>query len=256
MQASPQKIVIIPARLASSRLPNKVILDLGGKPIVQRVYEQAKKAKTIDDVYIATDSDQIAGICKKFTDNIIMTRPDHPTGTDRIAEAIGKLSAEIVINVQGDEPFIDPDVIDELGNRIERFGVPMATVASQLKWVEDLLNPNIVKVTIDSHKNALYFSRAAIPFAREVNWREFVKIPEDMIYYRHFGIYAYQKHFLMGYAAMTPTALEKTERLEQLRALENGYTISVVITDRQSIGIDTEEDLQKARKIAADFFIS
>ena len=256
MQKTPQKVVIIPARLASSRLPNKVILDLGGKPIVQRVYEQAKKAKTIDDVYIATDSDQIVGICRVFTNNIIMTRPDHPTGTDRIAEAIGNLSADIVINVQGDEPFIDPDVIDELGTRIERFGVPMATVASRIKWVEDLLNPNIVKVTIDSHKNALYFSRATIPFAREINWQELDEIPEEMIYYRHFGIYAYQKHFLMGYAAMTPTFLEKTERLEQLRALENGYTISVVITDRQSIGIDTEEDLQKARKIAADFFIS
>lgn len=256
MQNSPQKVVIIPARLASSRLPNKVILDLGGKSIIQRVYEQAKKASTIDEVYIATDSDQIAGICSAFTENIIMTRADHPTGTDRIAEAIGALDAKIVINVQGDEPFIDPDVIDELGDRIERFGVPMATVASRIQWVEDLLNPNIVKVTIDSHKNALYFSRSVIPYAREIKWQEFEKIPEEMIYYRHFGIYAYQKHFLMGYAAMTPTSLEKTERLEQLRALENGYTISVVITDRQSIGIDTEEDLQKARKIAADFFIS
>ncbi len=253
MLNSPKKVVIIPARLASSRLPNKVILDLAGKPIIQRVFEQAKKAKTIDGVYIATDSKQIAEICLGFTQNIIMTRDDHPTGTDRIAEAISELDAEIVINVQGDEPFIDPNVIDELGNRIEKFGVPMTTVASRISLVEDLLNPNIVKVTIDTHKNALYFSRAPIPYAREVNWNESEKIPDEMIFYRHFGIYAYQKHFLMGYAAMKPTSLEKTEKLEQLRALENGYTISVVITDRQSLGIDTEEDLQKARKIASNF---
>jgi 3-deoxy-manno-octulosonate cytidylyltransferase (CMP-KDO synthetase) len=256
MQPSPKKVVIIPARLASSRLPDKVILDLGGKPIVQRVYEQAQKAKTIDAVFIATDSDQVSGICRNFTENVIMTRADHPTGTDRIAEAIGAMEADIIINVQGDEPFIDPDVIDALGNRIENLGVPMATVASRIGQVEDLLNPNIVKVTIDSHKNALYFSRSVIPFAREVNWQALTEVPEEMTYYRHFGIYAFQRHFLLGYAAMMPTFLEKTEKLEQLRALENGYTINVVVTDRQSIGIDTEEDLQKARKIAADFFIS
>ena len=256
MQDSPQKVVIIPARLASSRLPNKVILDLGGKPIIQRVYEQASKATKIHKVFIATDSDQVAAICRKFTDHVIMTRPDHPTGTDRIAEAIGKLSADIVINVQGDEPFIEPGVIDQLADRMEKTEVPMATVVSRITQVDDLLNPNIVKVVFDKQGKALYFSRSVIPFAREVKWEELEEIPEALHYYRHFGIYAFRRDFLLRYAALRPTFLEKTERLEQLRALENGYTISVIEAERQSIGIDTEEDLQKARKIAADFFIS
>jgi len=226
--------------------------------MILRVLERVQGAGALE-TWVATDHAGVRDAVAAAGGAVVMTRADHPSGTDRLAEVAalrGWADDDIVVNVQGDEPFINQDVIDALGSRIENLGVPMATVASRIGEVEDLLNPNIVKVTIDSHKNALYFSRSVIPFAREVNWQALTEVPEDMTYYRHFGIYAFQRHFLLGYAAMTPTFLEKTEKLEQLRALENGYTINVVVTDRQSIGIDTEEDLQKARKIAVDFFIS
>jgi len=243
-----KSVVIIPARLNSSRLPNKVLLDLGGKSVVQRVYEQACKAKKIDAVYIATDSQEVQEHCQSFSDNVIMTDTAHESGTDRIAQAVESLDADIVINVQGDEPFMEPRLIDAL---VEAFrdGVEMVSAMHQLELVEELKNPNVVKVTIDKNSDALYFSRSIIPHHRD-DWESLINhhttIPHPLKFYRHLGIYGYKREFLVEYSQMTPTYLERLEKLEQLRVLENGYRIKMVETAYQSIGIDTLEDYTKA----------
>lgn len=244
-----KKIVVIPARLNSSRLPNKVLLDLKGKTVVQRVYEQCLKAKNIDEVYIATDSIEVQNSCKNFTQNIIMTKDTHESGTDRIAEAVETIECDIVINVQGDEPFIDPNLIDGLVNCFENVKTQMASAMHKISKVIDLKNYNIVKVTIDKDYNALYFSRSAIPHYRD-DWELLINhhesIPESLKFFRHLGIYGYTKEFLIDYSKMKPSFLESVEKLEQLRVLENGYKIKMIETNYNSIGIDTIEDYNKA----------
>ena len=247
-------IVVIPARLASQRLSNKVLLDLHGKPMIQRVYEQAKQAQRIRKVYVATDSTEVQTACRAFTDHIIMTRADHPSGTDRLAEAVGSLDTPAIINVQGDEPFINPRLIDRLAEQLADPAVPMATAAFRIRSVGDFIDPALVKVVQDEQHRALYFSRSPVPFPRHLRLSELETLPDDVRAYGHLGIYGYQKHFLLRYAAWPPTYLEQTERLEQLRVLENGYAIRVIEADRPSLGIDTPEDLQKARTLAKTFF--
>jgi 3-deoxy-manno-octulosonate cytidylyltransferase (CMP-KDO synthetase) len=247
-------IVIIPARLASQRLPNKVLLDLHGKPMVQRVYEQAQRATSIAQVYVATDSPEIRDACARFTDRIIMTRASHPSGTDRLAEAAAELDASVVINVQGDEPFIDPALIDQLADCLRDTDVPMASAAFRIRSVADFRDPALVKVVLDRQQRALYFSRAPVPHPRQLNLSGLQTLPDDFRAYGHLGIYAYRKDFLLHYASLPPTYLEQTERLEQLRVLENSYAIRIIEADRPSLGIDTPEDLQKARTLAERFF--
>lgn len=244
-----KKIVVIPARLNSSRLPNKVLLELKGKTVVQRVYEQCKKATNIDEVYIATDSTKVKESCETFTSNIIMTKDTHESGTDRIAEAIENIECDVVINVQGDEPFIDPNLIDELANSFENSDTQMASAMHKIRYVDELKNHNVVKVTVDKNSEALYFSRSIIPHHRD-NWESLLchheTIPEPLRFFRHLGIYGYTKEFLLEYSKMEPTYLERLEKLEQLRVLENGYKIKMIETDYNSIGIDTQEDYKKA----------
>jgi 3-deoxy-manno-octulosonate cytidylyltransferase (CMP-KDO synthetase) len=244
-----KKIVVIPARLNSSRLPNKVLLELKDKTVIQRVYEQCLKAKNIDEVYIATDSTKVKESCKTFTSNIIMTKDTHESGTDRIAEAVLNIECDVVINVQGDEPFIDPILIDELANSFEYSQTHMASAMHKIKYVDELKNHNVVKVTVDKNSEALYFSRSIIPHHRD-DWESLLchheTIPEALRFYRHLGIYGYTKEFLLIYSKMEPTYLEKLEKLEQLRVLENGYKIKMIETEYNSIGIDTKEDYQKA----------
>ncbi len=249
-------IVIIPARLASQRLPNKVLLDLHGKPMLRRVYEQALKAKTINAVYIATDSPEIRDACAYFTDNILMTRADHPSGTDRLAEAAANLDATVIINVQGDEPFIDPALIDQLATCLHNPDVPMASAAFRIRSVAEFLDPALVKVVLDEQQRALYFSRSPVPFARHLDLRELETLPDDFRAYGHLGIYAYRKEFLLRYASLPPTYLEQTERLEQLRVLENGYSLRIIEANQASLGIDTPEDLVRAREWAKTFFVN
>ena len=251
----PSAIVIIPARLASQRLPNKVLLDLHGKPMIQRVYEQARQARTIEAVYIATDSAEIREVCSRFTENILMTRPDHPSGTDRLAEAAASLDVQTIINVQGDEPFISPALIDQLAEELTDPAVPMATAAFRIRSVADFTDPALVKVVMDAQQRALYFSRSPVPFPRQLDIAKLEMLPDDFRAYGHLGIYAYQKDFLLRYAAMLPTYLEQTERLEQLRVLENGYSLRIIEATRPSLGIDTPEDLAKARAWAKTFFV-
>jgi len=244
-------IVVIPARLNSTRLPNKVLLDLNGKTVVQRVYEQCLKAKNIDAVYIATDSDEVKLSCKLFTENIIMTDETHQSGTDRIAQAVKNIDCDAVINVQGDEPFIEPSLIEKLANSFKD-DPKMVSAMHQIEKVEDLKSTNVVKVTIDKNSNALYFSRLIIPHHRDewdslLNHHEF--IPEPLNFYRHLGVYGYTKEFLLKYSSMEESYLERLEKLEQLRVLENGYNIKMIETDYNSIGIDTQEDYEKALEI-------
>ncbi|SHO80682.1 3-deoxy-manno-octulosonate cytidylyltransferase [hydrothermal vent metagenome] len=247
-----KKIVVIPARLNSTRLPNKVLLDLKGKSVVQRVYEQCKKAKNIDEVYITTDSQKVKDICKKFTKNIIITDEKHQSGTDRIAEAIKEIESDIIINVQGDEPFIEPSLIEDIGNSFEDSDTLMSSAMHKIQKVEELKNPNVVKVTIDNNNNALYFSRSIIPHHRD-EWESLlnhnIDIPSPLKFYRHLGIYGYKKDFLIKYSNMEQSYLERLEKLEQLRVLENGYKIKMIESNYNSIGIDTQEDYERALKM-------
>lgn len=246
-------IVVIPARLNSSRLPNKVLLDLKGKTVVQRVYEQSLKAKNIDEVYIATDSQEVVKSCQAFTQNIIVTDSKHESGTDRIAEAVSQLECDLVVNVQGDEPFIEPELIEQVAQALmNNKSVKMSSAMHRIEQVSDLKNPNVVKVTVTKNKSALYFSRSIIPHHRD-EWESLLShhtnIPEALNFYRHLGVYGYSKDFLIEFATMQPTYLERLEKLEQLRALENGFTIQMIETSYNSIGIDTQEDYDKAKQL-------
>ena len=244
-----KKVIVIPARIDSSRLPKKVLLDLKGRTVIQRVYEQCLKVANIDAVYIATDSNEIKEVCNSFTGDVIFTKSTHQSGTDRIGEAVALIDCDIVINVQGDEPFIDPALIDELVNSFENSEISMSSAMSKIDDVNDLQNSNVVKVTVDNQNNALYFSRSLIPFPRDhkellISNKELEKFPV----YRHIGIYGYRKEFLLDYIKMNQSYLEKVEKLEQLRALENGFKIKMIEAKHSLSGIDTQEDYEEALK--------
>ncbi|EFW29851.1 3-deoxy-manno-octulosonate cytidylyltransferase [Selenomonas artemidis] len=241
-------LCIIPARYASTRLPGKPLRDIAGKPMIVRVYERALRARLVQDVVVATDDERIRAAVEAHGGRAVMTRADHATGTDRLAEVAARMTDyDLIINVQGDEPLIEPSVIDAL---VEPFladeTLTMATAKTEIMDGAEQENPNNVKVITDKSGNALYFSRARIPYAR---------VPGAKVY-KHIGIYAYRRDFLLAYARMAQTPLELSESLEQLRALENGYRIRVVETDAVFIGVDTEEDLaavnEAYRRHAAD----
>ena len=228
-------LCIIPARYASTRLPGKPLRDIAGKPMIVRVYERAVRAQRVHEVVVATDDERIRAAVEEHGGHAVMTRADHATGTDRLAEvAAQRPDCDLIINVQGDEPLIDPAVIDALVAPFEHDdALMMATAKTEITDAAEMENPNNVKVVADRTGNALYFSRARIPYARNAG----AKV------YKHIGIYAYRRDFLLAYAKMAQTELECSESLEQLRALENGYRIRVVETDAVFIGVDTEEDL-------------
>lgn len=233
---------IIPARFGSTRLPGKPLADINGRPMIQYVYERACQAKLIRQVFVATDHEAIVKAVRDFGGQAVLTSPDHPTGTDRLAEvARDHTDADILINVQGDEPLIDPLVIDNLAKAmVAEPQPPMATVKTVMAET-DYTNPAAVKVVTDLKGKALYFSRSLIPFGRVVG-------PHYKVY-KHLGIYAYKRDFLLQYAKLSPTPLEQSESLEQLRALEHGFAIQVIETDSVSVGVDTPEDLEQVRHI-------
>ncbi|MFA6290324.1 MAG: 3-deoxy-manno-octulosonate cytidylyltransferase [Victivallales bacterium] len=235
-------VAIIPARYASTRFPGKVLAELEGKPIIRWVYEKAS-ASIADEVYVATDDEKVFAAVESFGGKAVMTSSAHPSGTDRIREAAGKMcpDAEIIVNVQGDEPLLPTLVIDSLISRMKSDqSLEMATVAVPSPRSEIEGNPNIVKAVVDKGNFALYFSRAPVPFLRAGG--------EDMPLYRHWGIYAYRRSTLEKFVSLPESALEKCEKLEQLRALENGIRIYVVVSDCESIGVDTPEDLETVKK--------
>ena len=244
-----KKVIIIPARLDSSRLPKKVLLDLKGKTVIQRVYEQCLKVKNVDGVYIATDSIEIKEVCETFTDKVVITKSTHQSGTDRIGEAVSAIDCDVVINVQGDEPFIEPSLIEALVNSFSNSEISMSSAMSKINNVKDLQNSNVVKVVIDSQNNALFFSRSMLPFPRDVKEISIAnEVLEKYQFFRHIGIYGYRKEFLLHYVNMEQSSLEKIEKLEQLRALENGFKIKMIETDSSLMGIDTLEDYEEALK--------
>lgn len=237
-------IGVIPARYQSTRLPGKPLADILGRPMIQWVYENVSRSALLDEVIVATDDDRVIAAVERFDGKALMTSRDHATGTDRVAEVAGRYDVRIVVNIQGDEPFVNPGMIDEIVQPLlEDERIPMSTLMHRIEDTEDLRNPNVVKVVNDASGFALYFSRSLIPFPRN----------EDLHRaYEHIGIYAYRKDFLLRYAKMSPTLLEKTESLEQLRVLENGFRIRVVQTEQDYIplSVDTQEDLEKARMLA------
>lgn len=244
--------VVIPARFAASRLPGKPLLDLGGKPMIQHVYERASLAQ-VDRVVVATDDERIFEVVKAFGGQVVMTSNKHVSGTDRVAEAALTLDVDIVVNVQGDEPLLDPTLIDLASAPLwESPQLVMSTVAHPIHTFEDLDNPNVVKVVCDKQGFALYFSRSPIPFDRDrfdaQSGHNLMDNQPPKGVLRHVGLYVYRADFLQTFAKLPPTELEMRERLEQLRVLEQGYKIRVVLSSRAAIGVDTPADLQRVRQ--------
>ena len=238
-------IAIIPARYASTRFPGKPLAMLGGKTVIQRVYEQV--SSVLDEVYVATDNERIFSCVESFGGKAVMTRSDHKSGTDRIQEAVEKIGtqADVIINVQGDEPFIQPSQVETLMRLFDEPSTQIGTLGKRFDSLEAIQNPNSPKIVIDIRGFALYFSRSVIPYIRGVETEDwFGKYP----FLKHLGIYAYRREVLAEVTKLPQSSLEKTESLEQLRWLENGYRIRVGLTDVETVGIDTPEDLQRAEE--------
>ncbi len=235
-------IGIIPARFYSIRFPGKVLADLCGKPLIQHVYENASASSLLKEVIIATDDSRILEVARVFNANVIMTSKDHSSGTDRIIEVVKKTDTDIVVNIQADEPMITPDMIDKLVECLDKNkDLNVVTFKKKSHSQDELFNPNVVKVVTNREDFALYFSRAVIPYISE-------KDSQNCLYhYKHIGIYGYRRSFLLKFAELPVLELEKIEKLEQLRILENGFKIKVIETKHETIGVDTRQDLERLK---------
>ena len=238
-------IGVIPARFASTRFPAKVLAKLAGKPMIWHVWEKASRCRQLDEVLIACDHPQVLKAANDFGAKAVMTDPGLASGSDRIAQAVKESAFDLVVNIQGDEPFIDPQAIDDLVVLLKNDAhSPMGTVIKEIENEQDFINPNVVKCVVDEQGFALYFSRAPIPYNRNA------KALPGMKRYKHLGVYAYRREFLLQYTGWPKSILEITEQLEQLRVLEKGYRIKTVVTQHDSMAIDTPEDLQRAEEWA------
>jgi 3-deoxy-manno-octulosonate cytidylyltransferase (CMP-KDO synthetase) len=233
----PRKILgVIPARFASTRFPGKVLANISSKPMLQHVYERASQARYLTSTIVATDDDRVYQAARSFGARVRMTRSDHLSGTDRVAEVASAENAEIVVNIQGDEPLIDPNAIDTAILPVaQEPEIVMATLKKKIEIAREINDPNVVKVVTDRDGDAIYFSRCPIPYYREGAGEHF----------KHIGLYVYRSDFLLSYSTLPVGPLERAERLEQLRALENGFRIRVVETEYESLGVDTPEDLER-----------
>jgi 3-deoxy-manno-octulosonate cytidylyltransferase (CMP-KDO synthetase) len=251
----PHIVALIPARYDSTRFPGKPLAELGGRPMIEHVYRRAAAAASVDAVVVATDDARIVSVVERFGGFARLTRSSHRSGTDRLAEVAEDLPCDIVVNVQGDEPLVDPLTIEELVGPLDADPLlNMSTIRRRITDPDDYTNPNVVKVVVDADGNALYFSRAPVPFIRGSDdpERRVERGPEDLqraVVYKHIGLYAYRRSFLLAFARLQPTPLELAESLEQLRALEHGFRIRTVETEHDSIGVDTPEDLERARHV-------
>jgi 3-deoxy-manno-octulosonate cytidylyltransferase (CMP-KDO synthetase) len=236
--------IIIPARMKSARFPGKPLADLNGKPMIQWVVERAKKARDVSTVVVATDDDTIKKTIEDFGGTAVLTSPNAASGTDRVAEAAEQISADVIVNVQGDEPLIDPQVIERTIELVRYRRFPMATAVTPFRSAQDVQDPNLVKVVTNVMGSAIMFSRLPIPYSRQ-------GVPEQgpWISRQHIGIYVYTREALMRLHSTKPVAMEFTEGLEQLRALAYGIDIGVVEVDYQSVGVDTPEDLERVKRI-------
>lgn len=252
-------VIVIPARYDSTRFPGKPLALLKGKPVIQHVYENSKKAALADDIIVATDSETIFEKVLAFGGRAVMTDKNHVSGTDRVAEVAKSLDCDIIVNVQADEPLIKPEMIDDVirllsvkSGRSDRSDVSadMGTLVRKIERAEEIIDPNIVKAVFDREGFAFYFSRAPIPYHRD-EWRDLNSVQRSAVsgqLYKHIGIYSYRRDVLLRLTEMEPTRLEEIEKLEQLRALENGFRIRVKETLSETIGVDTPQDLEKVEK--------
>jgi 3-deoxy-manno-octulosonate cytidylyltransferase (CMP-KDO synthetase) len=245
-------LAVIPARYGSTRFEGKPLADILGKPMIQYVYEEVRESKLIEEVIVATDDQRILEAVKAFGGKSLMTSPSHFTGTDRVAEVARKLKSEIIVNVQGDEPLIKGSFIDRaIRPLLTDDNLQMSTLMTRIEEVRDWLNPHVVKVVVDQKNFALYFSRSPIPFPRDLQIGRLesnpfgTHRPLPKRVFKHIGVYVLRRQFLLHFTRMKPTPLEKLEKLEQLRALENGYRIKVIPVNYEPLSVDTPEDLQK-----------
>lgn len=244
---------IIPARFASTRLMGKPLADIGGKPMIQHTYESALKSKLLHEVVIAVDDEKVAQVARDFGAKVVLTPKDITTGSDRIAYALKDIpKAKIIVNIQGDEPFIQGNMIDQaIEPLLFDKTVNVSTLAKRIDTVEELKSPSIPKVVFDYHNFALYFSRSPIPFVRDARTNS-EKLQKTEIY-KHIGLYVYRRESLLMFTDLKPTDLENAEKLEQLRMLENGFKIKVVVTEFENLAVDTQEDLDRARLYYAKY---
>lgn len=234
-------IGIIPARYGSTRFEGKVLADLLGKSVIRHVWENAKRASTLDDLIVATDDERIKEEVEGFGGKAVLTAKEHKTGTDRLREAVNPVNTKIVVNIQADEPLLHPSMIDDIvGPLLEDKSLSMTTLKKKITDPDDLKNPNVVKIVTDKNGYALYFSRSAIPYPR---------FHDGVVFYKHIGLYGFTKDFLFTFTNLPVSVLENIEGLEQLRVLENGYRIKVAETQFDTIGIDTPEDLERAKEV-------
>ena len=249
----PRKILgVIPARYASSRFPGKALVSIGAKTMLQHVYERVSLARYLTNVIIATDDQRIYDEARRFGGAVRMTRSDHLSGTDRVAEIASSDTAEWIVNVQGDEPLIDPGAIDAaILPLLDEPSIPMGTLKKRIEDPREVGDPNVVKVVTDRFENAIYFSRSTIPYPRDqaAGQAPSPGIGKSPVHFKHIGLYVYRRDFLLRYPGLPVGPLEKAERLEQLRALENGHKIRVVETEYESIGVDTPDDLERVNKL-------
>jgi 3-deoxy-manno-octulosonate cytidylyltransferase (CMP-KDO synthetase) len=237
---------LIPARYASTRFPAKALHPIAGKPLIQRVVERCQLAKSLCEVIVATDDERIAEVAEKFC-RVEMTRADHPSGSDRIAEVAARCDCDAVVNIQGDEPLMDPAVIDLVATAL--IGAEMSTAATPIKELAEYDNPNIVKVVVNAAGRALYFSRRTIPYVRDAANRSVAEQLAAFPFLKHLGIYGYRRETLLRLVKFPPSPLEQAERLEQLRALENGIQIAVVEVNYDSVGVDVPEDVARVERL-------
>ncbi len=240
---------IIPARFASTRFPGKPLHPIAGQPLIQRVVERCSQAKSLNEVIVATDDERIAAVAKKFC-RVEMTRADHPSGSDRIAEVAERCGCDAVVNIQGDEPLIDPSVVNAVANALNQ--CEMSTAATPIKNVAEYDNPNVVKVVVNAAGRALYFSRRTIPYLREAASRSASEQLAAFPFLKHLGIYGYRRETLLRLVKFPVSPLENAEKLEQLRALDNGIPIAVVKVDYDSVGVDVPEDVARVEALLKD----
>lgn len=242
-------IVVIPARYGSTRLPAKALAEIEGKPLVQHVYDRTRLSRLAADCIIATDDERIKQGCERFGSNVMMTSVSHQSGTDRMAEVASRTDADVYINVQGDEPLVDPEAVDLLIKMMfDDPSIKMGTLKRPIDAYDGFVNPNNARVVCDKNDFALYFSRAPIPYLTR---EQFEALQTNRPAFKHIGIYSFRREFLMDFSNMPQSPLEMTERLEQLRALEAGIKIKVLTTDYESISVETQADLERVRALFA-----